>query len=147
MNDNQQPQATVITSLNLKGGVGKTHLCWLIAGVCRKQHKRCLVLDLDKQGNISTTLLGDDAVKITGCETFFDASIDPQISELIQQSPLAGIDCIPGSFRLEQYNDTSPGNWEGTGLERSLVDPINEVREQNTADRRKIRRRRCHPVS
>ena len=127
MKDNQQPRATVITSLNLKGGVGKTHLCWLIAGVCQEQHKRCLVLDLDKQGNISTTLLGAEAAMKMGCEAFFNASIDPVISDLIQQSPLTGIDCIPGSFRLEQYNDTSPGNWEGTGLERSLVDPISDV--------------------
>jgi len=44
--------AKIITSLNLKGGVGKTHLCWLIAGVCQERNKRCLVLDLDKQGNI-----------------------------------------------------------------------------------------------
>lgn len=129
MNDNPQPKATVITSLNLKGGVGKTHLCWLIAGVCQEQHKRCLVLDLDKQGNISTTLLGSDAGNIDGCEAFFNPRIDPVIADLIQQSTLAGVDCIPGSFRLEQYNDTSPGNWEGTGLERSLVDPINDVRK------------------
>ena len=129
MKDNQQPQTIVITSLNLKGGVGKTHLCWLIAGVCREQHKRCLVLDLDKQGNISTTLLGPDAATLEGCEAFFNPSIDAQIATLIQPSSHTGIDCIPGSFRLEQYNDTSPGNWEGTGLERSLVDPINTVRK------------------
>lgn len=102
MNDNQQTQATVITSLNLKGGVGKTHLCWLIAGVCQERLKRCLVLDLDKRGNISTTLLGDDAPNIIGCEAFFDNRIDPVISELIQRSKLRGIDCIPGSFHLER---------------------------------------------
>ena len=101
----------------------------LIAGVCHEQQKRCLVLDLDKQGNISTTLLGDDAPNLVGCEAFFDNRIDPVISELIQQSKLNGIDCIPGSFRLERFNDTSPGNWEGTGLERSLVDPLSEVRK------------------
>lgn len=129
MTTSHSPQATVITSLNLKGGVGKTHLCWLIAGVCQEQHKRCLVLDLDKQGNISSTLLGPDAASREGCEAFFNPRIDPEISALIQQSPLSGIDCIPGSFRLEQYNDTSPGNWEGTGLERSLVDPIRHVRK------------------
>ncbi|MEP3479745.1 MAG: ParA family protein [Fuerstiella sp.] len=129
MNDTQPPQATVITSLNLKGGVGKTHLCWLIAGVCREQQKRCLILDLDKQGNISTTLLGTEASQKEGCEAFFNPAIDPNISDLIQSSPLPGIDCIPGSFRLEQYNDTSPGNWEGTGFEQSLMDPINSVRK------------------
>ena len=121
--------AKIITSLNLKGGVGKTHLCWLIAGVCQEQGRRCLVLDLDKQGNITSTLLGPEAAEMAGCESFFNPAIDPSINGLIAKSQHSHIDCIPGSFRLEQYNDTSPGNWEGTGLERSLVDPLNEVRQ------------------
>ncbi len=122
--DNNGP--TVITSLNLKGGVGKTHLCWLIAGVCQERRKKCLVLDLDKQGNISTTLIGD-GVPGQGTEAFFNPAVDPVISELVTQSGLSHIDCIRGSFALEEFNLTSPGDWEGTGLERSLVDPLREV--------------------
>jgi len=118
---------SVITSLNLKGGVGKTHLCWLIAGVCEEQKRRCLVLDLDKQGNISTTLLGSD-ISGDGCEHFFDPAIDPNASSLIQRSSLQHVDCIPGSFALEQFNQTSPADWEGSGMERSLVDPLRELR-------------------
>lgn len=116
----------IITSLNLKGGVGKTHLCWLIAGVCQERGLKCLVLDLDKQGNISTTLLGDDASR-PGTEAFFNPAIDPVIADLISPSPLSKVDCIPGGFGLEQFNITSPKDWEGTGLERSLVDPLREV--------------------
>lgn len=119
--------AKIITSLNLKGGVGKTHLCWLIAGVCQERGKRCLVLDLDKQGNISTTLLGPDAIHMTGTESFFNPAIDPSISTLIQKSDLSNIDCIPGSFALEQYNMTSPGDWEGSGMENSLADPLRSI--------------------
>ena len=118
--------AKVITSLNLKGGVGKTHLCWLIAGVCQERGKKCLVLDLDKQGNISTTLFGGD-VPTPGTEVFFNPAIDPVASEVIAHSQLSHVDCIPGSFALERFNMTSPTEWEGTGLERSLVDPLNEV--------------------
>ncbi len=65
-------QATILTSLNLKGGVGKTHLCWLIAGVCQERGKRCLILDLDKQGNISTTLLGNAPAE-AGTDTFLQS--------------------------------------------------------------------------
>lgn len=118
--------ATIITSLNLKGGVGKTHLCWLIAGVCEERGKKCLVLDLDKQGNISTTLLGDD-VRKQGTEAFFNPAIDPVVSDLIAHSHLQHVDCIPGSFALERFNMTAPMEWEGSGLERSLVDPLREV--------------------
>ncbi len=129
MQDQTNSGAKVITSLNLKGGVGKTHLCWLIAGVCQEQRKRCLVLDLDKQGNISSTLLGPTASDLTGCEQFFNPAIDANINSLIAKSELSHIDCVPGSFKLEQYNNTSPGDWEGTGLEQSLVDPLNAVRK------------------
>jgi len=123
----QAKAAKIITSLNLKGGVGKTHLCWLIAGVCQQRNKRCLVLDLDKQGNISTTLLGPDAIHMAGTESFFNPAIDPSISTLIQKSDLSHIDCIPGSFALEQYNMTSPGDWEGSGMENSLADPLRSI--------------------
>lgn len=82
------------------------------------------MLDLDKQGNISTTLLGTESVALPGCEAFFNSAIDPNISQLIQKSDQSHVDCIPGSFQLEQFNNTSPGDWEGTGLERSLVDPL-----------------------
>ena len=118
---------TVITSLNLKGGVGKTHLCWLIAGVCQERGKKCLVVDLDKQGNLSTTLLGPDHRSASGAESFFDPAIDASIGDLIRKTPLSNIDCVPGSFALERFNMTAPGEWEGSGLELSLVDPLREV--------------------
>lgn len=121
--------AKIITSLNLKGGVGKTHLCWLIAGVCQEQKRKCLVLDLDKQGNISSTLLGPTAQDFAGCESFFNPAVDPAIESLIAKSELSYVDAIPGSFKLEEYNNTSPGKFSETGLERSLVDPLNEVRK------------------
>ncbi|MFM9963056.1 MAG: AAA family ATPase [Planctomycetaceae bacterium] len=53
MPDSTARRATIITSLNLKSGVGKTHACLLIAGVCQERNRKRLVLDLDKQGNIS----------------------------------------------------------------------------------------------
>ena len=126
MNTSGQHRAKIITSLNLKGGVGKTHLCWLIAGVCQERGKKCLVLDLDKQGNISTTLVGTLTDR-QGTEAFFNPAIDPTVSGLIVKSHLSHVDCIPGSFALEQFNKTAPHEWEGSGLERSLVDSLREV--------------------
>lgn len=118
--------ARIITSLNLKGGVGKTHLCWLIAGVCQERGKRCLVVDLDKQGNITTTLLGEN-VAGPGTEAFFNPAVDPQVQSLIRRSHLGCVDAIPGSFALEQFNITDPAKWEVSGLVASLVDPLREV--------------------
>jgi chromosome partitioning protein len=124
--EHRQRTARVITSLNLKGGVGKTHLCWLIAGVCQERGKRCLVVDLDKQGNISTTLLGEN-IAGPGAEAFFNPAVDPQVHSLVRRSHLNFIDAIPGNFALEQFNITDPTKWEASGLVSSLVDPLREV--------------------
>ncbi|MDB4614260.1 ParA family protein [bacterium] len=126
MSSPKQHRPRIVTSLNLKGGVGKTHLCWLIAGVCQERGKKCLVIDLDKQGNITSTLLGDTACG-QGAEALFNPAIDPVVSELIVRSHLSHVDCIPGSFALEQFNMTAPLDWEGSGMEQSLVDPLNEI--------------------
>ncbi len=119
-------RATVITSLNLKGGVGKTHVCWLIAGVCQEQNLKCLVLDLDKQGNISTSLLPNFDAGV-GTDAFFNPAIDPDLSTLIRKTAFSCLDVIPGSFALEHYNLTDPAQWKSSGLVLSLVDPLREA--------------------
>ncbi len=119
-------RATVITSLNLKGGVGKTHACWLIAGVCQEQNRKCLVLDLDKQGNISTSLLPNFDGSV-GTDAFFNPAIDPDLSTLIRKTAFSCLDVIPGSFALEHFNLTDPVQWKSSGLVLSLVDPLREA--------------------
>ena len=119
-------RATIITSLNLKGGVGKTHACWLIAGVCQELGKRCLVLDLDKQGNISTSLLPTYDGS-PGTEAFFNPAADPQLATLVRKTFLSHVDVIPGSFALERFNQTDPAEWQSSGLVLSLVDPLREA--------------------
>ncbi len=51
---------TVISFINLKGGVGKTTCCANIAGEFSNSHKKVLVIDMDAQANISTLLMGSD---------------------------------------------------------------------------------------
>lgn len=119
-------RATVITSLNLKGGVGKTHCCWLIAGVCQERNLKCLVLDLDKQANISTSLLPNHD-GTAGTESFFNPAIEPDLTSLIRKTSFSNIDVIPGSFSLERFNLTDPAQWESSGLVLSLVEPLREA--------------------
>jgi len=49
--------ARVITVLNLKGGVGKTHAVWLRASVSHERGKRLLAIDTDPQGNLANSFL------------------------------------------------------------------------------------------
>ena len=57
MNAASHRHGTAITVINLKGGVGKTHTVWLLAGVCQERGKKLLVIDTDTQGNITKSLL------------------------------------------------------------------------------------------
>ena len=74
-------RARVITSLNLKGGVGKTHLCWLIASVCQERGRRCLIVDLDQQANITQSFLPDHSDP-TGVERLFDPTDNAEPRDL-----------------------------------------------------------------
>ena len=49
---------TVISFINLKGGVGKTTCCANIAGELARENRKVLVIDADPQANISTLLMG-----------------------------------------------------------------------------------------
>jgi cellulose biosynthesis protein BcsQ len=43
----------VITVLNLKGGVGKTHTVWILSSVCQERGLRILLIDTDTQANLT----------------------------------------------------------------------------------------------
>jgi chromosome partitioning protein len=47
----------IITLANLKGGVGKTTITANLAGYFHKRGKRCLLIDMDYQGSLTTTIL------------------------------------------------------------------------------------------
>lgn len=56
--------ARVISTINLKGGVGKTHTTVALAEVLSAQHKKkVLVIDLDPQTNATTMLIGEEKWK------------------------------------------------------------------------------------
>lgn len=54
----------VVSVLSLKGGVGKTSVTLGLAGAAAAQSLRCVVVDLDPQGN-ATTVLAPDGVRFT----------------------------------------------------------------------------------
>ena len=52
--------ATIISLINLKGGVGKTTCCVNIAGELANSHKKVLVIDMDAQANASVLILNSE---------------------------------------------------------------------------------------
>jgi len=55
------PMATVVSTINLKGGVGKTTTTVAVAEILAAEHQlKVLVIDLDPQTNATTMLIGED---------------------------------------------------------------------------------------
>ncbi len=121
--------AEIISILNLKGGVGKTHATWLLAGVASERRHRCLCVDLDTQGNLTRNLLGNQS-PIPGVEEVFHPGNDADLPSLIRQSPLKFVDLVPASAALGPFDLADQHAWEDGDLQRSLVDALVPVRNE-----------------
>lgn len=115
------PMATVISVINLKGGVGKTTTTVALAEMLSSEfRKKVLVIDIDPQTNATTMLIGEDnwqelnANNYTLAQLFKDA-LDPanqrfDLEKTLQQkvSNVAGVrslDLLPSSLDLIDVQD------------------------------------------
>lgn len=121
--------AHVVTVLNLKGGVGKTHTSWLLASVCLERQQRILLVDTDTQGNLSNSFLPDLPHR-PGVEQLLDPSVDADVRSLIRRTEYAGIDIIPASAALASFDESKQLEWERHDLQRSFVEPVKTVAGQ-----------------
>jgi chromosome partitioning protein len=117
----------VLTVLNLKGGVGKTHAAWLLASVCQERSLRFLAVDLDTQGNLSGSFLrGRDGRP--GVEALFDPAADVDVADLVRQTAYSHVDVIPGGAALARFDLSDQKQWEAADLHLSLVDAVGQLR-------------------
>lgn len=115
------PMAQVVSTINLKGGVGKTHTTVAIAEVLSAyRKKRVLVIDLDPQTNATTMLIGEKKWQKlnqnghTLAQLFKDA-LDPDnakfdLSKTLQKNvsdvrEAHSIDLLPSSLDLIDVQD------------------------------------------
>ena len=120
-------ESKVITVINLKGGVGKTHTAWLFGGVCQERSERLLAIDCDMQANLSRSFLEPDDAG-PGLELLFHpgAEVDPQ--RIIRQTRYSHIDILPATPILAQFDIADQNTWEKADLHLSLVDAVSGVR-------------------
>lgn len=120
--------AQAITVINLKGGVGKTHVTWLLAGNCEEQGNKVLAVDLDQQGNLTRNLILDSDQDFSlGSASLFDPSQDVDLTQIIQQSKFPHVDFIAANAALQPLDVSSQKEWEQADLQFSLVDLVQEV--------------------
>ena len=122
------PSAGITTVLNLKGGVGKTHTTWLLAGVAHERGQRCLCVDLDTQANLTRNLIGDQS-PLPGVEQLFHPGVEANIEDLVRQTQFEHIDLIPSSPALGPFDLADQRQWEAADLQRSLVDALEPVHD------------------
>lgn len=97
----------IITFGTLKGGVGKTTLCFNIGGILSQLGFKVLIIDSDLQGNL-TNNIGIDRTS-TDMLTLYDvynmSSQQPSPADLVYTAPnkrLPNLDLIPGSIFLHR---------------------------------------------
>jgi chromosome partitioning protein len=117
----------VLTVLNLKGGVGKTHAAWLLASVCEERNLRCLLVDTDPQGNLSNSFARDRG-SAPGVERLLDPSADADVHELVRRTAYPHIDLIPSNPLLGRFDLSDQKAWEASDLQHSFVDPVAQLR-------------------
>jgi chromosome partitioning protein len=121
--------AKVITVINLKGGVGKTHTAWLLTGVCAERGTKLLAIDCDTQANLSRSLL-DDRDSEPGLEVLFHPAADTDPTKLIRPSRFSNVDILPARPSLARFDVADQATWEKSDLHLSFVDLVAELRGQ-----------------
>jgi len=117
----------VLTVLNLKGGVGKTHASWLLASVCQERERRLLAVDLNAQGNFTSSFFPSADGK-PGVECLFNPASEIESKALIRHTAFSSIDLIPSGPRLAPFDLSNQREWERADLHLSLVDAMRELR-------------------
>jgi chromosome partitioning protein len=118
-----QRRASIITVLNLKGGVGKTHASWLLASASQDRNKRLLLIDTDTQANLTSSFC-DLSIRAPGVDVLFDPAQDCEPTSLVRTTAFSRIDVVPANARLTRLDLADREAWEKTELHLSLVEPI-----------------------
>lgn len=97
----------IVTFGTLKGGVGKTMLCFNIGGILAQLGRRVLVIDSDLQGNLTNNMGIDRTVLslLTTYDIYNPDAPQPAPEQLVLSHPielLPSLDMIPGSIFLHK---------------------------------------------
>jgi chromosome partitioning protein len=107
--------ATVISLINRKGGVGKTSCTYHLAGTLAKVGRRVLLLDNDPQANLSAGFWGPEILPAISSEqsiaTLYDPGPAPLPEALVQPTPIENIWLVPGSAHLDHFNQARQDEW------------------------------------
>ncbi len=88
----------IISFVNQKGGVGKTTTCVNVASYLAVMNKKVLLVDLDPQGNASSSVGVNKEEKP---KTMYNVIIDDnEIEDIILKTKISGLDIVPSDVDL-----------------------------------------------
>jgi len=118
--------AHVITALNLKGGVGKTHTVWTMLGVCQEQGRRVLAVDTDIQANLTRSLLAEHRDG-PGTAAVFHPAADAEPVDLIHPTKFSCVDLLPATAALATFDLSDRNAWEQSDVHLNLADFVSQT--------------------
>lgn len=116
----------MITVLNLKGGVGKTHTVWLLASVCQERSRRFLAFDTDTQANFASSFT--ELKQARGVDVLLNPAAETEASSLVRRTEYSHIDVVPPGTSLARFDLSDQRQWEKADLQRSFVDAVTSFR-------------------
>lgn len=90
----------IISIGNLKGGVGKTTICSNLAGALVERGRRVLLVDLDKQTNLTSTYAREDYNSDEGPGVYRALVNGLGFEEMIQETEIENLSLLPGEWDL-----------------------------------------------
>lgn len=122
----------IISSINRKGGVGKTVFCMSLGGYYSQIGKRTLLIDVDPQGSLSSGLLGTEAALSLPIRntvaSLFDDQYDPSPEEVLHPTGFDNLWLLPShQHALDRLNLPDPQKLPLT-LQTGLAMLVEEVK-------------------
>ncbi|HET7409768.1 MAG TPA: AAA family ATPase [Paracoccaceae bacterium] len=119
--EEQGRSARVLAIANQKGGVGKTTTAINLGTAIAETGLRCLIMDLDPQGNASTGLGSSSTDRGT---TSYDALAGhAELADAIVDTPVAGLRLVPASVDLSGIDVELVEDRQRARRLRSLLTP------------------------
>jgi chromosome partitioning protein len=122
----------IISSIALKGGVGKTTLTHHSAGALAFMGRKVLCLDNDAQASLSSGIFGPSAVEsMDPAETIaaLYEGLDPLPDQIIRPTGIEGLDVVAGSKMAGRYNTPEPHE-APVDVQLCIRGFLNEVRDR-----------------
>jgi chromosome partitioning protein len=115
----EESLARIIAIANQKGGVGKTTTTINLAAALEKRGSRCLIVDLDPQGNASTGIGINIEDRIA---TTYDLLIDGALlADVVRQSNVPGVVIAPATTDLSSADIELVANERRSFLLRDIL--------------------------